>query len=82
MRASSLRRRGVGRWEKIPFPRDDDDGSTVLVEVKSNDERFCETVLTILTNLLKHWITDARCCAAYQIQSMVPRDLPAAPQVL
>ena len=35
--------------KKIPFPQDDDDGSTVLVEVKSNDERFC-VILTILTN--------------------------------
>ena len=39
--------------KKIPFPQDDDDGSTVLVEVKSNDERFCETILTILTNLIE-----------------------------
>ena len=43
----------VDMIEKIPFPREDDDGSTVPVEVKSNGERFCETILTILSTLIE-----------------------------
>ena len=43
----------MGGMKKIPFPREDDDGSTVPVEVKSNGERSCETILTILSTLIE-----------------------------
>jgi hypothetical protein len=39
--------------KKIPFPREDDDVSTVLAEVNSNDERFVRRSWQVR---LKHWI--------------------------